>query len=150
MIINEIRRIESEQQYEEFKNKIGQVISGVVEKIERDDIVVRVGTAELYVSKRELLPRDHFNQGDRIRMYLSEIEQGHNRTHLLLSRTHPGFVEKLFAQEIPEIYDGIIAVKGIAVKLVLDLRLLCILRMVNRPYRLMCWCQRSTSTGDYI
>ena len=114
IIFAEMRKLEAEKHYKEFKTREGEILSGVIDKLERGNVVLKIGTAEIGINRHYLLREDNFRQGDRIKAYLVSVERGENRTDILLSRTHPEFVSQLFAQEVPEVYDQTIQVKAVA------------------------------------
>lgn len=114
IITSKVRDIEKEKQFEEFKDRVGEVVSGVVDKIEFGNIIVKLGTADAVLKRDSLLRNDRYRSGDRIKAYLSEINPYARGPQIILSRTNKEFVSKLFAQEVPEIYDHIIEIKAIA------------------------------------
>ena len=105
---------ERERQYEEYKDRIGEVVNGVVKRVEYGNVLVDLGRAEAIVRRDEALPRESLRQGDRIRAYIYDVRQEQRGPQIFLSRTHPQFMAKLFTQEVPEIYDGIIEIKAVA------------------------------------
>jgi N utilization substance protein A len=114
-VINQkVRDAERQKQYEEFKDRIGEVVSGVVKKADFNSVVVEIGHGEGVLRRDGLLPRESFRVGDRIRAYLEEVRRCDTGAQILLSRTHPSFMAKLFRQEVPEIYDGVIEIKAVA------------------------------------
>jgi len=100
--------------YNEFKNRKGEVFSGIVQRVERKNIIVNLGRTDALLPEREQIPWERYRQGDRIRAYILDVEMIHRGPQIVLSRTHPGFLIKLFEQEVPEIYEGIVEVKGAA------------------------------------
>ena len=114
IIIAKIREIERDKLYEEFKGRIGDVLNGLVEKIEVTGFVIKVGGAEAVLKKDQALKTDYYKLGDRIRACLIKLDKESKGPMLVLSRVHNNFVEQLFKQEVPEIYDKIIEIKGIA------------------------------------
>jgi N utilization substance protein A len=114
VITKKVREVELEQQYQEFKDRIGEIVSGIVDKAERGGVTVKVGNSFAFIKYNDLLPNDRFRKGDRVRAYLRAIDRDANGPQILLSRTHKDFVAKLFMQEVPEIYDKIIEIKAIA------------------------------------
>lgn len=114
VISHKVKEIVSSQQYQEFKDKVGQVVSGVVEKIEYGNAIIKIGNTEAILRRDYTIRNEHIKQGERIRAYLFEVTED-SRTHQLhLSRTHNEFLAALFAQEVPEIYDNIIQIKAIS------------------------------------
>ncbi len=114
VIIQKVRDAERKRQYEEFKDRVGDIISGVVKRIDYGNIVVELGTAEGIIRKHDLIPRETFRQGDRIRAYISEVSSERGGSSIVLSRTHNDFMRKLFAMEVPEIYDGMVEIVSVA------------------------------------
>lgn len=113
VITHKVREIERNKQYEEFKDKVGHIVSGVVEKIEYGNVIVKLGTAEGVIKRDFLIKSEKIKQGDRIRAYVCEVNRDNKGPQIILSRTHNDFLAALFAQEVPEIYDGIIKIKAI-------------------------------------
>ncbi|NWH09137.1 MAG: transcription termination/antitermination protein NusA [Alphaproteobacteria bacterium] len=114
VIMQKVRDAERERQYDEYKDRIGEIIHGLVKRVEYGNIVVDLGRAEGIVRRDESIPREVFRNGDRIRAYIYDVRREAKGPQIFLSRTHPQFMAKLFAQEVPEIYDGIIEVKSVA------------------------------------
>ena len=114
VIVQKVREAERERQYEEYKDRIGEVVNGVVKRVEYGNVLVDMGRAEAIVRRDEALPRESLRQGDRIRAYIFDVRQEQRGPQIFLSRTHPQFMAKLFTQEVPEIYDGIIEIKAVA------------------------------------
>ena len=116
VITSKVKEIERERNYNEYKDKVGKIVGGIVEKIERNSITVKIGSAEA-VLRNEFLIRDEKNrikQGERIRALVYEVNKEGKGPQILLSRTHKEFLSELFTQEVPEIYDRIIEIKAIA------------------------------------
>jgi len=114
VIVQKVREAERDRQYDEFKDRIGEVVNGVVKRVEYGNVIVDLGRGEAIVRRDELIPREMFRPGDRIRSYLYDVRREARGPQIFLSRTHPQFMAKLFRQEVPEIYDGIIEVKAVA------------------------------------
>src|SRR5579884_3882097 len=117
VLVQKIREAERDKQYEVYKDRIGEIINGVVKRVEYGNVVVDLGGAgagEAVVRRDELIPREMFRPGDRIRAYVYDVRREQRGPQIFLSRTHPQFMAKLFAQEVPEIYDGIVEVKAVA------------------------------------
>lgn len=114
VIVQKVRDAERDRQYEEFKDRIGEIINGVVKRAEYGNVIVDLGRGEGIIRRDELIPREAFRPGDRIRAYVYDVRREARGPQIFLSRTHPQFMAKLFAQEVPEIYDGIITVKAVA------------------------------------
>jgi len=114
VIVQKVREAERERQYEEYKDRIGEIINGVVKRVEYGNVIVDLGRGEGIVRRDEMIPRETFRPGDRIRAYLFDVRKETRGPQIFLSRSHPQFMAKLFAQEVPEIYDGIVQVKAVA------------------------------------
>ncbi len=114
VIVQKVRDAERERQYEEYKDRVGEIVHGAVKRVEYGNVIVDLGRAEAIVRRDELLPRESFRNGDRIRAYVYDVRREQRGPQIFLSRSHPQFMAKLFAQEVPEIYDGIIEVKSVA------------------------------------
>ena len=114
VIVQKVREAERERQYEEYKDRIGDVANGLVKRVDYGNIVVDLGRAEAVVRRDDLLPRESFRQGDRIRAYIYDVRREPRGPQIFLSRTHPQFMIQLFRQEVPELYDGIIEIRAVA------------------------------------
>jgi N utilization substance protein A len=114
VIVQKVRDAERERQYNDFKDRIGEIVVGEVKRVERSGILVDLGRAEAMIRQEELIPREIFHVKDRIRAYVYDVRHESRGPQIFLSRTHPGFMMKLFEQEVPEIYDGIIEIKACA------------------------------------
>jgi N utilization substance protein A len=114
VIVQKVREAERLRQFDEFKERVGEIINGIVKRAEYGSVVVDLGRAEAVMRRDELLPRESFRVGDRVRAYIYSVREEPRGPQIFLSRTHPMFMAKLFAQEVPEIYDGIIEIKGCA------------------------------------
>lgn len=114
VVLQKVRDAEREKQFSEFKDKIGEIISGVVKRVEYGNVVVDFGRTEAVIRRDDLIPRELFRTGDRIRAYIADVRREKTGPQIFLSRTHPDFLARLFAQEVPEIYDGIITIKAVA------------------------------------
>src|ERR1700753_724530 len=114
VIVQRGREAERKKQYEEFKDRVGEIINGVVKRTEYGNLMVELGRAEALLRRDELIPRESFRNCDRVRAYIYDVREEPRGPQIFLSRTHPGFLAKLFAQEVPEIYDGIIEIKAVA------------------------------------
>jgi N utilization substance protein A len=114
VIVQKIREAERDRQYQEYKDRIGDVVNGIVKRVEYGNVVVDLGRGEAIVRRDEMLPREVFRNGDRIRAYIYDVRREPRGPQIFLSRTHPQFMAKLFTQEVPEIYDGIVEVKAVA------------------------------------
>ena len=114
VIVQKVREAERDRQYQEYKDRIGDIVNGIVKRVEYGSVVVDLGRGEAIVRRDEMLPREVFRNGDRIRAYIYDVRREPRGPQIFLSRTHPQFMAKLFAQEVPEIYDGIVEVKAVA------------------------------------
>jgi N utilization substance protein A len=114
VIVQRVREYERKRQYDEYKDRVGEIINGVVKRTEYGNLMVELGRAESLLRRDELIPRESFRNGDRVRAYIYDVREEPRGPQIFLSRTHPGFLAKLFAQEVPEIYDGIIEIKAVA------------------------------------
>jgi len=114
VIVQKVREAERERQYEEYKDRAGEVVNGLVKRIEFGNVTVDLGRAEAVLRREELLPRESFRRGDRVRAYIYDVRREMRGPQIFMSRAHPEFMTRLFAQEVPEIYDGIIDIKAVA------------------------------------
>ena len=114
VIFQKVREAERERQYEEFKDRAGEIITGVVKRVEFGHVVVDLGRAEGVIRRDAQIPREIVRVGDRIRSLIMKVVRENRGPQIFLSRAHPDFMRKLFAQEVPEIYDGIIEIKAAA------------------------------------
>lgn len=114
VIMQKVRDAQRERQYDEFKDRIGDIIHGIVKRVEYGNVIVDLGRAEAIIRRDEGLPREVFRPNDRVRAYLYDVRREARGPQLFLSRTHPQFMVKLFAQEVPEIYDGVIEIRAVA------------------------------------
>jgi transcription termination/antitermination protein NusA len=114
VIVQKVREAERDRQYQEYKDRISDIVNGIVKRVEYGNVVVDLGRGEAIVRRDEMLPREVFRNGDRIRAYIYDVRREPRGPQIFLSRTHPQFMAKLFAQEVPEIYDGIVEVKAVA------------------------------------
>ncbi len=113
-IIQHVREAERAIIFNEFKDRKGELFSGIVQRFERKNIIVNLGRTDAILPEKEQIPRERYRQGDRIRAYILDVELTSKGPQIVLSRTHPGLLIKLFEQEVPEIYEGIVEVKGAA------------------------------------
>jgi len=114
VIVQRVREYERSKQYNEFKDRIGEIINGVVKRTEYGNLMVDLGRAEALLRRDETIPRENLRNGDRVRAFIYDVREEQRGPQIFLSRTHPGFLAKLFAQEVPEIYDGIIEIKAVS------------------------------------
>ncbi len=113
-VIQKVCEAERELIYNEFKNRKGELFSGIVQRVEKKNIIVNLGRTDAVLPEKEQIPWERYRQGDRIRAYIVDVEMSHKGPQIILSRTHPGFLIKLFEQEAPEVYEGIVEIKGAA------------------------------------
>ena len=114
VIVQKVRDAERQRQFKEYKDRTGEIVNGLVKRVEFGNVTVDLGRAEAILRRDELLPRESFRTGDRVRAYIYDVRQETRGPQIFLSRTHLQFMAKLFAQEVPEIYDGIIEIKSVA------------------------------------
>ncbi|HUG61644.1 MAG TPA: transcription termination factor NusA [Methylomirabilota bacterium] len=114
VIVQKVREAERDRQFDEYKDRIGEVVNGTVKRVEYGNVIVDLGRGEAIVRRDELIPRETYRYGDRLRALIYDVRREQRGPQVFLSRTHPQFMAKLFAQEVPEIYDGIIEIKSVA------------------------------------
>lgn len=111
VIIQKVREAEREGVFNEFKDRIGEVVNGIVRRYERGDLIVDLGRAEALLTNREQVPRENYRQSDRVRAYISDVKMSAKGPQIILSRTHPGLLISLFKSEVPEIAEGIVEIE---------------------------------------
>ena len=114
VITSKVREAERERQYNEYKDRIGEVVNGIVKRSEFGNIVLDLGKAEGVIRKDQVIPRENLRNGDRVKAYIYDVRSELKGPQIFLSRSHSEFMAKLFTQEVPEIYDGIISIKSVA------------------------------------
>ncbi len=114
VIMQKVREAERERQYEEFKDRVGEIINGIVKRVEYGNVIVDVGRGEAVLRRDQLINREAYRNGDRIRAYIRDVRSEVRGPQIFLSRTAPEFMAELFKMEVPEIYDGIIEIKAVA------------------------------------
>src|SRR3954465_1342023 len=114
VIVQKVPQAQRDRQYEEYKDRIGEILNGVVKRVEYGNVIVDLGRGEAIIRRDEMIPRELFRPGDRVRAYVYDVRREQRGPQIFLSRTHPQFMAKLFRQEVPEIYDGIITIRSIA------------------------------------
>src|SRR5580704_10559682 len=114
VIVQKVREAERKRQFNEYKDRVGEIVSGIVKRVEYGNVTIDLGRTEAMMRRDETLPREHFKNGDRVRAYIYDVREEQRGPQIFLSRTHPLFMAKLFSQEVPEIYDGIIEIKSVA------------------------------------
>jgi len=114
VVTGKVREAERERQYEEFKDRVGEIVNGVAKRVEYGNVVVDLGRGEGIMRRDQSIPRETFNVGDRVRAYIYDVRREAKGPQIMLSRAHGGFMAKLFAQEVPEVYDGVIEIRAVA------------------------------------
>ena len=114
VITSKVREAERERQYNEYKDRISEVVNGIVKRSEFGNIILDLGKAEGVIRKDQTIPRENLRNGDRVKAYIYDVRSELKGPQIFLSRSHPQFMAKLFTQEVPEIYDGIIKIKSVA------------------------------------
>ncbi|MEO1194201.1 MAG: transcription termination factor NusA [Pseudomonadota bacterium] len=114
VIVQKVREAERQRQYEEFKDRAGEVVNGIVKRAEFGNVTVDLSRAEAMLRREDSLPRESFRTGDRVRAYIYDVREEPRGPQIFLSRAHPQFMALLFRQEVPEIYDGIVEIKAVA------------------------------------
>ena len=114
VIVQKVRDAEREQQFEEYKDRAGDIINGLVKRVEYGNVIVDLGRGEGIIRRDEMIPRETYRPGDRVRSYVYDVRREPRGPQIFLSRTHPQFMAKLFQMEVPEIYDGVIEIRAVA------------------------------------
>ncbi len=114
VIVQKVREAERDQQFDEYKDRIGEIVNGTVKRVEYGNVIVDLGRAEAIIRRDETIPRENFRYGDRVRAYIYDVRREQRGPQIFLSRARPEFMSKLFASEVPEIYDGIVQIKSVA------------------------------------
>src|SRR5215468_931476 len=114
VIVQKVREAERERQFNEYKDRMGEIGNGTVKRVEYGNVIVDLGRAEGIIRRDEMIPRENVRLGDRIRSYIYDVRREQRGPQIFLSRARPEFMSKLFAQEVPEIYDGIVQIKSVA------------------------------------
>ncbi len=114
VIIQKVREAEREGVYNEFKDRVGELVNGIVRRYERGDLIVDLGRAEALLPHREQVPRENYRQGDRVRAYISDVRMATKGPQIILSRTHPGLLSELFRLEVPEVAEGIVEINAVS------------------------------------
>src|SRR5258706_4180292 len=114
VIVQKVREAERDRQYSEYKDRIGDIVNGIVKRVEYGNVVADLGRGEAIIRRDEMLPRETMRNGDRVRAFIYDVRREPRGPQIFLSRTHPQFMARLFAQEVPEIYDGIIEIRAVA------------------------------------
>ncbi|WIY52892.1 transcription termination factor NusA [Devosia sp. YIM 151766] len=114
VIVQKVRDAERDRMFEEYTGRVGEIVNGSVKRVEYGNVIVDLGRGEAIIRRDELIPREMFRYGDRVRAYIYDVRREQRGPQIFLSRTHPQFMAKLFMQEVPEIYDGVITIRSIA------------------------------------
>ena len=114
VIVQRVRDAERDRQFEEYKDRIGEVVNGLIKRVEYGNVIVDLGRAEAIMRRDESLPRENFRNGERLRAYIYDVRRELRGPQIFVSRSRPEFMARLFAQEVPEIYDSIIEIKSVA------------------------------------
>lgn len=114
VIIQKVRDAEREQQFDEFKDRVGDIVNGTVKRVEYGNVTIDLGRGEAFMRRDETIPRELFKVGDRVRAYIYDVRREQRGPQVFASRSHPGFLAGLYAQEVPEIYEGVIEIKAVA------------------------------------
>ena len=114
VIIQRVREAERDSVFQIFKEKEGELVHGLVQRVIKGSVILNIGKAEAILPQREQLPREEFRVGDRLRTYILDVKKSTKGSQIVVSRTHPGFLKRLFELEVPEIYEGIVEVRAVA------------------------------------
>jgi N utilization substance protein A len=114
VIVQKVREAERERHYSEYKDRISEIVNGTVKRVEYGNVIVDLGRAEGVIRRDEMIPRENVRYGDRVRSYIYDVRREPRGPQIFLSRARPEFMSKLFAQEVPEIYDGVVEIKSVA------------------------------------
>jgi len=114
VITQKVREAERERQHEDFKDRVGEIINGIIKRVEYGHVIVDLGRAEAIIRRDQQLPRENYRNGDRVRAYIMDVRRETRGPQIFLSRAHPQFMAKLFEQEVPEVYDGVIEIRAVA------------------------------------
>ncbi len=114
VIIQKVREAEREGVFNEFKDRLGELVNGIVRRYERGDLIIDLGRTEALLPHREQVPRENYRQGDRVRAYISDVRMATKGPQIILSRTHPGLLIELFRMEVPEVAEGIVEIKAVS------------------------------------
>ncbi len=114
VITQKVRDAERDRQYADYKDRVGEIVNGIIKRVEYGHVIVDLGRAEAVVRRDQQLPRENYRNGDRLRAYIMDVRREARGPQIFLSRSHPQFMAKLFEQEVPEVYDGVIEIKAVA------------------------------------
>jgi N utilization substance protein A len=114
VIVQKVREAERDRQFDEYKDRVGEIVNGTVKRVEYGNVIVDLGRGEGIIRRDETIPRENMRYGDRVRAFVYDVRREQRGPQIFLSRTHPQFMVKLFTMEVPEIYDGVIQIKSVA------------------------------------
>ena len=114
VIVQKVREAERERQFSEYKDRVGEIVNGTAKRVEYGNVIVDLGRAEGIIRRDEMIPRENVRYGDRVRSYIYDVRREQRGPQIFLSRARPEFMSKLFAMEVPEIYDGVVEIKSVA------------------------------------
>ena len=114
VITQKVRDAERDRQFEDYKDRMGEIVNGIVKRVEYGHVIVDLGKAESVIRRDQQLPREAYRNGDRVRAFIMDVRREQRGPQIFLSRSHPQFMAKLFEQEVPEVYDGVIEIKAVA------------------------------------
>ncbi|MGD9800962.1 MAG: transcription termination factor NusA, partial [Parvularculaceae bacterium] len=114
VITQKVRDAERDRQYADYKDRIGEIVNGIIKRVENGHVIVDLGRAEAVDRRDQQMPRENYRNGDRLRAYIMDVRRETRGPQIFLSRAHPQFMAKLFEQEVPEVYDGVIEIKAVA------------------------------------
>lgn len=114
VIVQKVREAERDRQFAEYKDRVGEIVNGTVKRAEYGNVIVDLGRAEGIIRRDEMIPRENVRYGDRIRAYIYDVRREQRGPQIFLSRARPEFMSKLFGQEVPEIYDGVVEIRSVA------------------------------------
>ena len=114
VITQKVREAERDRQYADYKDRVGEIVNGIVKRVEYGHVIIDLGRAEAVIRRDQQLPREAYRNGDRVRAYIMDVRREPRGPQIFLSRSHPQFMAKLFEQEVPEVYDGVIEIKAVA------------------------------------
>lgn len=114
VIVQKVRDAERERQYNEYKDRVGEIVTGLVKRVEYGNVIVDLGRAEAIMRRDQVIPREHIRQNERIRGFIFDVRRENRGPQIFMSRTKPDFMGALFAQEVPEIYDSVIEIRSVA------------------------------------
>ncbi len=114
VVLQRVRESERNANYEEFKKRLGELINGSVIRIEHKNVIIDLGETEAILPAREQAPKEYYQSGDRIKAYVLDVRRSNRAPQVILSRSHPGLIKKMFEMEVPEVAEGVVEIKGVA------------------------------------